>query len=394
MLLQDAHAIAIRGRGHRIGGKARPLDCRGQRRMCDCAVALFGCRRIAAVERVHHRRDPGRDEHLRRIGRPRGHAVDLFRFVGLEPREHVIGQIPPRLPSALPRPTPTRSRGNSSPRCAMTDFKPLCPPADPRARARSLPSGSCTSSTTISRSADVDLEVPRQLADRLPAEIHERQRLDQQHRRRRPAAATSRSARRPAPTRTPIAARRASSSTTANPTLCRVPRYFAPGLPSPTIAFTHLHRRPVTSSSRPSSCRPSFVLLVLVLLALLDDFGLGGVAVGAAAASAGAATSSAFGMITWTSIMSGSLTGFHFGVGRDVAHADALVQHQLADVDVDVLGNVAPAALDLDLAADELEDAALLLDALRLALDDHRDGHLQQLGPSRCDRSRRAAPGA
>ena len=62
----------------------------------------------------------------------------------------------------------------------MTDFKPLCPPADPRARARSLPSGSCTSSTTISRSADVDLEVPRQLADRLAAEVHERQRLGQQ----------------------------------------------------------------------------------------------------------------------------------------------------------------------------------------------------------------------
>ena len=35
----------------------------------------------------------------------------------------------------------------------MTDFSPLCPPADPRARARSLPSGSCTSSTTTSRSA-------------------------------------------------------------------------------------------------------------------------------------------------------------------------------------------------------------------------------------------------
>ena len=66
--------------------------------------------------------------------------------------------------------------------------------------------------------------------------------------------------------------------------------------------------------------------------------------------------------------MSASLTGFHFGFGRDVAHADALVQHQLADVDLDVLGNVGRQALDLDLAADELEDAALLLDALRLAL--------------------------
>ena len=71
--------------------------------------------------------------------------------------------------------------------------------------------------------------------------------------------------------------------------------------------------------------------------------------------------------------MSGSLIGFHFSVDREVAHADALVQHQLADVDLDVLGNVGREALDLDLAADELEEAALLLDALRLALDDDRD---------------------
>ena len=99
-------------------------------------------------------------------------------------------------------------------------------------------------------------------------------------------------------------------------------------------------------------------------------------------------------MITCTSIMSASLTGFHFGLVGDVAHADALVQHQLADVDLDVLGNVARQALDLDLAADELEDAALLLDALRLALDDDRDRDLNRRGPSRRGRSRRAAPGA
>ncbi len=64
-------------------------------------------------------------------------------------------------------------------------------------------------------------------------------------------------------------------------------------------------------------------------------------------------------------------------VGGDVAHAHALVQHQLADVDLDVLRNVARQALDLDLAADELEDAALLLDALRLALDDDRNRDLE-----------------
>ena len=51
---------------------------------------------------------------------------------------------------------------------------------------------------------------------------------------------------------------------------------------------------------------------------------------------------------------------------RDIAQAHALVHHQLADVDDDVLGNVAGQALDSNLARDEVEDAALLLHALRL----------------------------
>ena len=59
----------------------------------------------------------------------------------------------------------------------------------------------------------------------------------------------------------------------------------------------------------------------------------------------------------------------------EVADADTLVQHQLADVDLDVLRNVGREALDLDLAANELEETALLLHALGLAFDDDRDGH-------------------
>src|SRR5258705_181060 len=54
---------------------------------------LFCCRRIAAVEPVHHRLDPRRDEHLRRIGRARRHALDLRRFTLVELREHVIREI-------------------------------------------------------------------------------------------------------------------------------------------------------------------------------------------------------------------------------------------------------------------------------------------------------------
>ena len=75
--------------------------------------------------------------------------------------------------------------------------------------------------------------------------------------------------------------------------------------------------------------------------------------------------------------MSRSLTGFHFGFGGDVANAKALMQHQIADVDLDVLGNIRRQALDLDLAPDELEQAALLLHALRLALHQHRNGDAQ-----------------
>jgi hypothetical protein len=64
-----------------------------------------------------------------------------------------------------------------------------------------------------------------------------------------------------------------------------------------------------------------------------------------------------------------------FRVSRQIAHADTLMQHQLADVDFDVLGDVTRQAFDLDLTMDVLEDAALLLHAGRFALghDRHRD---------------------
>jgi hypothetical protein len=63
---------------------------------------------------------------------------------------------------------------------------------------------------------------------------------------------------------------------------------------------------------------------------------------------------------------------------RDIAHADALVQHQLADVRLDTLGNVARQALDLNLAPHELEQAALLLDAFGFALEHDRNRHAQR----------------
>ena len=78
--------------------------------------------------------------------------------------------------------------------------------------------------------------------------------------------------------------------------------------------------------------------------------------------------------------MSASLTAVHFDAFvAQVPHAHALVQHQLADVDGDVLGNVARQHFDLDLAVHEVDDAALLLDALGLALEDDRDRDRQHL---------------
>src|SRR5262249_11373262 len=52
---------------------------------------------------------------------------------------------------------------------------------------------------------------------------------------------------------------------------------------------------------------------------------------------------------------------------RDSAGADALADHQAADVDLKVLGNFIRQALDLDFARDDLEQAALELDTRRLA---------------------------
>jgi hypothetical protein len=60
---------------------------------------------------------------------------------------------------------------------------------------------------------------------------------------------------------------------------------------------------------------------------------------------------------------------------RQIAQPDSLVEHQLADVDVDVLGNVLRQALHLQLTRHEVEHAALELGALRLANDQDRHRH-------------------
>src|SRR6185369_13941408 len=67
---------------------------------------LFGCRRIAAVELVHHRGDPAGDEHLRGAGRAIDHPRRLVRLVLLELRQLVIREVTPRVSAPDPQPQP------------------------------------------------------------------------------------------------------------------------------------------------------------------------------------------------------------------------------------------------------------------------------------------------
>src|SRR2546422_9212085 len=61
--------------------------------------------------------------------------------------------------------------------------------------------------------------------------------------------------------------RRASSSTTSNPTLCRVPLYSSPGFPSPTTAFIQSAIRNQSAVRNPQ-CLLLLLLFLLHLLAL------------------------------------------------------------------------------------------------------------------------------
>ena len=118
------------------------------------------------IEPVHHRLDPVRHEHLGRVGRPRRHRLDVRGLVASNAGQHVIGKVAPRITSSDADPQPRELLSEVRP---TIDFSPLCPPADPRGRARSRASGSCTSSTIDQQIDGVDLEVPQQSADRLAA---------------------------------------------------------------------------------------------------------------------------------------------------------------------------------------------------------------------------------
>src|SRR5512138_3022144 len=176
--------------------------------------------------------------------------------------------------------------------------------------------------------------------------------------------------------------RRAISSTTMKPTLWRVSRYSRPGFPSPTIRriykLTNLQIDELTGqivNSNPTIRKfthPTISLflrgfLFLLGLPLLNDFRFGGrrCSRGCRCAFRGRRRGRFLGLrhhdVHQHRFAIGD--GLPFRVRRDVLHANRLVEHELADVDVDVFGDIRRQALHLDLARDEIEKATLLLDA-------------------------------
>ena len=217
----------------------------------------------------------------------------------------------------------------------------------------------------------------RDLADRPTAQVHEGRRLGEQH-----AFADLRDLRRP---RFPLRAIFQRHAIALRKLLGHlepdvVPRVLvlAAGIAKTndqlhTIGTYFLSFLPAAGAGAASAA-------FLVLLALLDDLRLGRRSRRARRCRIRhAGTSSTFGMMTWSSIVSGSVDRLPLRIGRDILHADALADHELADVHFDVVRNVGRQALDFDLAMHDVEHAALLLDALRLALRHDRHLDAEQL---------------
>src|SRR5688500_3195329 len=63
-------------------------------------------RRGVRVVRIHHLGDALYGEHLGGIGRPGDEHLELGAFAALELREHVIGEVAPRVTAPDPQPEP------------------------------------------------------------------------------------------------------------------------------------------------------------------------------------------------------------------------------------------------------------------------------------------------
>src|SRR5580693_690690 len=132
--------------------------------------------------------------------------------------------------------TPSRTRINSfDPTEAMIDFKPLCPPALPRSRIRSMPHGNAASSLSTIISAALHSYPSSSIRTAAPLRFIIVCGL---------ASTTSLPAMLPSPTYdfasgrvTRIPARPPNASTAKKPQLCGVNSYSGPGFPRPTISL-------------------------------------------------------------------------------------------------------------------------------------------------------------
>src|SRR5208282_156078 len=302
---------------------------------------------------------------------------------------------------------PSRRRTNSSvPSAPITDFSPLCPPALPRSRMRRLPQGSATSSTTIRICAGATSYRSASSRTAIPLRFMYVCGL---------ASATSCSPMRPLPTydlasgrSTRMPARSATRSITRKPRLWGVQAYSNPGFPSPTMS--HMRHSEVPAGlyaerrGRPGG--PLLLLLLLFrffrlfrlfgflgllgrgralfslffLLALLDDLGFG------RRDRHGRFRSDFFFLLRGHDVRDHGARladQLHLlRVERQVGEPQRFAQGHLRDVHPEVIRNVAGKAFDLHLARHDLEHAALLLDAHRLAESTHRhaDAHAHVFG--------------
>ena len=158
--------------------------------------------------------------------------------------QHVIDQV------VLARPHPRRSASRAYsvvPRWFWMSRRPLCPPCVPLARDPQLAQRQVDVVADDQQIGQRQLIEVHDLPDAAAAQVHERLGLDQQH-----LLVALRSARPPGPGsgdwNRPADGLAARPSTTAKPTLCRVPSYLLPGLPRPTTTFMAHGRAPAGSA--------------------------------------------------------------------------------------------------------------------------------------------------
>src|SRR5688572_9660931 len=256
-------------------------------------------RRGVRVVRVHHLLDARHGEHLGGVGRPGDEPLELGALAGLECREHVIRQIPPWIAAPDAQPQPGKFRGP----------KPLDDRLEPVVAARgstrpcAQPSErQCYLVHHHDQVGSADIVIARQPRYHVAAAVHERQRLGHEQRIGAELLRDERLGDLRRPHRQRQLMPPGDLVDHQEPDVVARVAILAPGVPE---ADNQLHYFFGVGSS------PSFSVLPFLMTS--GSAGAAGAAAAAASPSAGAATSSAFGRTTWTSIVSGSLSAFHFG---------------------------------------------------------------------------------